>query len=161
MYKKQVLFDPVERLKNISGENSSALAGCHYVCVIQNSSSVRTGSKHANETCMNFTWHILKFSLLCFRPQALFRGRDNVRDDRERRILTATFSCLVVDRTKGERKWRIKYIRVVTLPLLRLPRVVQLQWSQATWQWVVLTHRSLQTGPISQHIYARNPANSA
>lgn len=75
MYKEHVLSDPVERLKNISGENSSALAGCQCVCAIQNSSSVRTRSKHANETCMNFTWHVLKFSLLCFRPQALFRGR--------------------------------------------------------------------------------------
>lgn len=60
----------------------------------------------------------------------------------------------------GERKRRIKNISQVTLPLLGHRRVVQLHWSQPNSCWVLTLH-SLQTGPISKHIYAQIQASSA
>lgn len=120
---------------------------------------VRESKPYERNTPMNFAWQVLKFFP---GPRAIFREQDSARTDGQRSYLTQKrhFRVLLLIEQKGERKWRIKYIPVVTLPLPRLRRVVQLHWSQASSWWVLML-RSLQTGPISQHIYARNETNSA
>lgn len=160
MYKKHVFSYPVERSKHKFGETSSAFAGCHCVYVIEDCSS-------DHNTPMKHVWilhdiYVLKIRLL-YSSAIKRSSEDGITSAAiENGVFKHRhFSCLVVDRTKGERKWWIKYTLLVTLPFLTRPRAVELHWSQAICWWVVLTLRSLQTGPISQHIYARNQANSA